>query len=137
MVKLRPPTVTRGVVIKPARRRRSASLTREPVCIWPGCDANLARDHDSPVCGCHVKSTYNPHHDPHLPELIQHLVTAAYPRAVDLCAVLRCVSDDIRPSLDYLRRREISIVGARRGYVLELPRLNALRRGAGRGKVEA
>ena len=119
MVKLRQPATPRLIVVK--RGRRSCTpLSRSPACLWPGCSARLASDHDAQVCACHVSAAYNPHHDPGLHLLILHLLTAAYPEAVDLCAVLHCTSGDLRAAIEWLRRRGVAIAGARRGYALEL-----------------
>lgn len=107
----------RAIVVK--RGRRSAAIARRPVCIWPGCNVRLASDHDDAVCAHHVAPGYNPRHDASLPGLLLHLVLAAYPDAVDLCGVLRCESHDIEAALKLLRRREWTIVGARRGYVYD------------------
>lgn len=117
MVKLRSPVRPESIVVKPARRRRSARLLRAPQCIWPGCEARLAHDHDSPVCSWHVDPRI-PHH--RSDRLVLHLLLAAYPSAVDLCDVLRCTSHQLEPTLRRLRRRGHVIVGARRGYVYEL-----------------
>lgn len=50
-----------------------------------------------------------------------HLLLAAYPDAVDLCAVLRATSREVQPVLNRLRRRGHVVDGARRGYVYVLP----------------
>lgn len=130
-----PQTATR-----PTSRRRSCPTTRTPVCLWPGCGARLATDHDRPVCDCHVAPGYNPRHDPRVHALVRHLVVAAYPEAVDLCAVLKATSRQVQDVVRYLNRRPESlggvIVGARRGYVLELGEV-AVRPRRLRSKVKA
>lgn len=133
-MKLHAPVVPRGIVVK--RGRRSAAIARRPVCLWPGCKVRLASDHDDPVCAHHVGPAYNPRHDAGLPALIRHLVIAAYPDAVDLCALLRCDRHDIEPCLRWLRRRGWTIVGARRGYVYEPVALNGDRLSRGRHTVK-
>lgn len=125
----------RAIVVK--RGRRSAAIARRPVCLWPGCKVRLASDHDDPVCAHHVGPAYNPRHDAGLPTLIRHLVIAAYPDAVDLCAVLRCESHDLEAALKWLRRRDCKIIGARRGYVYELSPLSVDRPSRGRHTVKA
>lgn len=125
----------------PPSRRRSCSVTRTQTCIWPGCSARLAHDHALPVCSCHVAARYNPRHDPRVHQLVRHLVVAAYPEAVDLCAILRTDSHAVTDIVRYLNRRPESllgcgrIVGARRGYVLELGEIAARPRRV-RGRLE-
>lgn len=125
MVKLHRAEVPSVIPVK--RPRRSSLLTRTPVCLWPGCGAALAHDHDRPVCGCHVSPRYNPRHDRDLAAKIRHIVLAAYPAAVDLCVVFRCSSGDLQAAIRYLNRRRESlggrIVGARRGYVFQPARV--------------
>jgi hypothetical protein len=116
VVKLRTPSRPRAIIVKPARRR-SCALTREPRCIWPGCGAVLARDHELPVCGCHLDPRV-PHH--RSDRLVLHLLLASFPCAVDLCMVLRCTSHELEPTLKRLRRRGHEIIGARRGYVYDV-----------------
>jgi hypothetical protein len=134
MVAQRRPAVPQAIVVK--RGRRSAPLSRTPTCLWPGCAAQLAHDHPEPVCGCHVGPTYNLCHDKQAAATVLHLLIAAYPAAVDLCAVLRCTSDELKGPLGLLRRRGHRICGARRGYVYETPAVDVLRprRGARRVK---
>lgn len=115
MVALRQPRGPERIVVK--RARASVMLSRQPVCLWPGCGAALAGDHDKPVCGCHVRSSYRLPHDKRAAALVLHLLLAAYPGAVDLCAVLHATSHELEPILKRLRRRGHLIRGARRGYV--------------------
>jgi hypothetical protein len=117
MVKLRRPSVPESIVVKPARRRRSAAVLRAPQCIWPDCHAQLAHDHEGPICGCHVDRRI-PHH--RSDRLVLHLLLAAYPCAIDLCTVLHCSSHELEATLRRLKRRGHAIAGARRGYVYEL-----------------
>ena len=117
MVKLRTPTVQRATVIKPARHRRSSPLSREPHCLWPGCGANLAHDHDGQVCGCHPDPRIPYHRDD---RIVLHLLLAAYPEAADLCGILRCTHHEVQTTIRRLRRRGHVIEGARRGYVYEV-----------------
>lgn len=116
MVSLRAATVPRAIVVK--RRRASSPLTRVPVCIWPGCDAVLARDHPQPVCSCHAHGQRVYHH--RSDRLVLHLLIAAYPAAIDLCGVLRCTSHELEATLKRLRRKGHTISGVRRGYVYEV-----------------
>jgi hypothetical protein len=107
-------------VIIVRRRRTSATMTRTTHCLWPGCGAELAHDHDAAVCSCHVSSTYRLPHDPLATALVLHLIVAAYPDAVDLCGVLHCTAHELQAPLNRLRRAGYAILGARRGYVYEL-----------------
>jgi hypothetical protein len=119
MVELHTHQPARLIVVKPARSRRSAPLSRAPSCLWPGCNAHLAGDHSGPVCSCHAAPAKRiPHH--RSDRLVLHLLLSAYPEAVDLCAVLHCTSHELEPTLKRLRRRCHVIVGARRGYVYEV-----------------
>lgn len=114
MVKIHAPTAPQLLVVK---RRRSVPLARRRTCLWPGCNANLATDHDLPVCGCH-RDARIPHH--RNDRLVLHLLFAAFPAAIDLCGVLRCTSHELEPTLKRLRRRGHVVAGARRGYVYEM-----------------
>lgn len=123
-------------VILVRRSRCSAPLTRQVHCLWPGCGAVLAHDHDAAVCDCHVSSTYRLPHDPLAAPLVLHLVVAAYPEAVDLCAVLHTTAHELQAPLNRLRRQGHRIYGARRGYVYELG-LNGDRTRYGGGTMKA
>lgn len=114
MVKLHAPATPELLIVK---RRRSSPLARRPSCLWPGCGARLAADHDLPVCGCHRDPRVPYHRSDHL---VLHLLLAAFPAAVDLCCVLRCTSHELEPTLKRLRRRGHVVAGARRGYVYEV-----------------
>lgn len=135
MVGFHTPERPRAIVVK--RGRRSSLLTRTSACLWPGCRAALAHDHTAPVCGCHVKASYNLSHDKRAAWLVLHLLVAAYPEAVDLCGVLHCTSSQLEVRLRYLRRRGHHIVGARRGYVYEPAVENGDRRHRGSRTVKA
>ena len=110
----------------PVARRplRTTVPTRTPICLWPGCDCDLASDHDSPVCHWHVKPAYNVCHDKHAAQLVLHLLIAAYPASLDLCAVLHCTPDEVKPIVRLLRRwlpEGCTVSGTPRGYVYEIP----------------
>ena len=135
MVALHQQHPAQRIVVK--RGRRKSVLARPPSCLWPGCGATLAHDHDAPVCGCHVRPSYNLSHDKHAPATVLHLVLAAYPSAIDLCGVLRCTSHQLQAPLDLLRRRGHTISGARRGYVYEPAFPNGDRPRRGVRKVKA
>jgi len=119
MVMRRQPQYSQPVVVKPARPR--ARYLRSPRCIWPGCNAILAHDHDSPICSCHVTS-YNLAHDKDSADLVLHLLVAAYPFAVDLSSALRARPAVVKYRVQYLRRRGHTIAGCAHGYLYELPR---------------
>jgi hypothetical protein len=122
MVEVRHPGHPTAIVAKHGRVH--ATYARRPRCLWPGCGAFLAHDHDSPICACHV-ARYNIRHDRDATWLISHLLHAAFPDAVDLCAVLRSSSDDVRCHVRKLRLRGVLIEGTwAGGYRLELPPAN-------------
>jgi hypothetical protein len=55
---------------------------------------------------------------------VLHLLTAAYPAAIDLCAVLHCTSDEVKTIVRLLRRwlpEGCTVMGTGRGYVYEIP----------------
>lgn len=118
MVSYHVPETPRVIVVK--RRRGSAPLTRTVNCLWPGCGAELARDHPEPVCTCHINGAYRLPHDGQATNLLLHLLLAAYPRAVDLCGLLHCTAHELQAPLNRLRRQGHVISGARRGYVYEI-----------------
>ena len=133
MVGFHTPERPRALIIK--RGRRSSLLTRTPTCLWPGCYAALAHDHAAPICGCHVKPTYNLSHDRSAENLVLHLLLAAYPDAVDLCGVLHCSSRKVERPIRCLRNVGHEIVGTHRGYVYVPPRFKSCDRGRPRART--
>ena len=104
-------------LLKPSERR----------CIWPGCNAILARDNDSLACTCHnIRGDYNVRHDPNAPQLIFELLVNACPRKIDLLDVLGTFDKDgVRDVIQKLRRHGHTITGHAVGYSYTPPAWNA------------
>lgn len=103
-------------LLKPHERR----------CVWPGCNAILARDNETLTCSCHIPGDYNVRHDPGAPQLIFELLVNACPRKIDLLDVLGTYDKDgIRDVVQKLRRHGHTITGHAVGYSYTPPAWNA------------